>query len=137
LWPLLLGLGIGPRNTFDADACEALGWQGVDRARRLGAASVAIPLPDSHAGDLELGERIEALVAGAVRALAQVSAELRLCLVPQASEVGAAQKLLKDVALRRRPPSVAVRVAGRSGLRASVGPQGARGSSPESPKTIN
>jgi hypothetical protein len=133
---LLLGLGIGARNEFDAEACEALGWHCVDRARRLGAGTVAVSLPDSQAGDLELGERIEALVSGAVRALADVSAELRLSLVPPVPELAAAQKLVKDIALRQLPTAVRLRLAGQQRLHPTAIPPGARGSSATSPQTI-
>jgi len=134
--PLLLGLGIGARNTFDADACEALAWQGVDRARRLGARTVAFPLPDAQAGDLELGERIEALVSGAVRALANVSAEMRLSLVPAPSELAAAQRLVKEVAARPRAGGVGLRLVGPPRLHPGVAPHGARGSAAGSPQSI-
>jgi len=132
----LLGLGIGVRNRFDAEACEELGWQCVDRTRRLGAKTVALSLPDSQAGDLELGERIEALVAGAVRALTEASVELRLRLVPALSEVAAAQKLVKELTLRRVPSSVGVRIAVQPRSLPTAGPHGALGSSARSPQTI-
>jgi len=135
--PLLVGLGLGSRNTFDAGACEALGREAVTRAWRLGAKSVALPLPDPHAGDLELSERIDALVTGAIGALVGLSGDLRLRLVPPPAEAARAQKAIAALAPRRRPPSVALRLEGLpapGGARSS--PQGAQGSSPERPQLI-
>ena len=126
--PLVIGLGIGARNLFDVDRCEALGCEAVDRARRLGARTVALPLPDPEAGDLDLSERIEALVTGALRALADVSVELRLRLVPPASEAARAQKLVRQLELRRRPPSVSLHLGGAPTRVREVDPHGVAGS---------
>lgn len=134
--PLLIGLGIGPRNTFDVAACEELGRDAVTRAQRLGARTVALPLPDPHAGDLPLRERIEALVTGAVRALAELSVELRLRLVPPLAEVARAQKAVADLLAKPRPPSVGLFLATDAGPRGARSPLGARGSSAERPQLI-
>ena len=134
--PLLIGLGLGRRNTFDVDACEALGREAVARAQRLGARTVALPLPDPHAGDLELRERIDALVTGAVRALAELSVDLRLRLVPPLAEVARAQKALANLTPKHRPPTVALRLAGDAVPRSGRSPLGAKGSSTEPPQLI-
>ena len=60
--PLAIGLGLGARNAFDAEACIALGADAARRALYLGARTLALPLPDPHVGDLELSDRIDALV---------------------------------------------------------------------------
>jgi hypothetical protein len=134
--PLLIGLGLGPRNTFDVDACEALGREAVTRAQRLGARTVALPLPDPHAGDLDLRERIDALVTGAVRALAELSVDLRLRLVPPLAEVAGAQKAMANLLAKPRPPSVGLFLAGDAAPRSARSPLGARGSSTERPQLI-
>jgi hypothetical protein len=134
--PLLVGLGLGSRSVFDADACEGLGHDAVERALRLRAKTVALPLADPRAGDLDLQEHLEALVRGAVRALADASIDLRLRLVPAASEVARAQQALAGLARNRRPAAVALRL---EGLPASAGartPQGVLGSSVEWPQLI-
>ena len=134
--PLLIGLGLGSRDTFDADACEALGREAVTRAQRLGAGTVALPLPDPHAGDLELRERIDALVTGAVAALAELSVDLRLRLVPPLAEVARAQKVVANLMPKRRPPSVELFLPGDAAPRSPRFPQGAKGSSAERPQLI-
>lgn len=110
--PLLIGLGLGARNAFDGEACEALGADAARRALDLGAHSLALPLPDPHAGDLELPERIDALVAGALVAIAERGGELRLRLVPPAAEVGRARQAVAALASRSCPPSVQLQVDG-------------------------
>jgi hypothetical protein len=134
--PLLIGLGLGPRNTFDIEACEALGREAVTRAQRLGAGTLALPLPDPHAGDLPLRERIEALVTGAVRALAELSVDLRLRLVPPLAEVARAQKAMANLLTKPRPPSVGLLLAGDAAPRSARSPLGERGSSTERPQLI-
>jgi hypothetical protein len=122
--PLLIGLGLGPRNRFDAEACEALGRDAADRARRLGVNSLALPLPDSQAGDLELVERIEALVSGAVAALADVSAQLLLRLVSDLADVAQVQALWSEM-VPQSSPSVAVHFGRAAPTGHASGPQGA------------
>jgi hypothetical protein len=134
--PLLIGLGLGPRNTFDVDACEALGREAVTRAQRLGARTVALPLPDPHAGDLPLRERIDALVTGAVRALAELSVDLRLRLVPPLAEVARAQKAVANLTPKYRPPAVALRLVGDAMPGSARSPLGAKGSSTERPQLV-
>ena len=135
--PLLLGLGLGPRNAFDADACEALGREAAVRVHRLKARDLALPLPDPHAGDLELRERVEALVTGAIGAVAEVSADLRLLLVPPPAETGRTQKVVADLAKSQRSTSVALRLESVPAQGPAAGsPQGARGSSPDWPQII-
>jgi len=135
--PMLLGLGLGPRNVFDSDACEALGREAAVRVQRLKARALALPLPDPHAGDLELRERVEALVTGAIDAVAEASADLRLLLVPPASEIGRTQKAVAGLATSQRSASVTLRLEGvpAQGPAASS-PHGARGSSPDQPQLI-
>jgi hypothetical protein len=134
--PLLIALGLGSRNTFDLEACEALGREAARRAQRLGARTVALPLPDPQAGDLELRERVDALVTGAVRALAELSVDLRLRLVPPLAEVARAQKAVAKLASKHRPASVTLRLAGKAVPRSAGSPQGGEGSSTGRPQLI-
>ena len=97
---------------------------------------MALPLPDPHAGDLELRERIDALVTGAVRALADLSVDLRLRLVPPLAEVARAQKAVTDLLAKPRPPSVELFLAGDAAPRSARSPLGATGSSAERPQLI-
>jgi hypothetical protein len=135
--PLLIGLGLGARNAFDADACEALGAEAARRALALGARTLALPLPDPHAGDLELSERVAALVAGAVRAVADSGgAELRLLLVPPAAEVTRVRKAAAALVTRSCPPSVALRLEGLGRPGSEHLPHGAREPAPDHPQLI-
>jgi hypothetical protein len=97
---------------------------------------VALPLPDPHAGDLPLRERIDALVTGAVRALAELSVDLRLRLVPPLAEVAKAQKAVASLAPRYRPPAVALHLVGDATPRGARSPLGAKGSSTERPQLV-
>ncbi|MFQ5417556.1 MAG: M17 family peptidase N-terminal domain-containing protein [Myxococcota bacterium] len=133
--PLLIGLGLGSRDRFDAATCEALGRDAVDRGRRLGAKSLALPLPEVRAGGLELAESIEALVSGAVAALADLSTQLRLRLVPPLADVARAQALLSETA-PRSVASVVVRVSRAAVPRGVPAPQGAKPFSPIPRQTI-
>jgi hypothetical protein len=110
--PLTIGLGLGARNAFDAEACEALGTDATRRALQLGARSLALPLPDPHAGDLDLSDRIDALVAGAVVAVDAFGADLKLLLVPAQAEVARARQAAAGLVSKPRPASVALRLEG-------------------------
>jgi hypothetical protein len=123
--PLAIGLGLGARNAFDAEACEALGADAARRALDLGARTLALPLPDPHAGDLDLSDRIDALVAGAMAAIAELAADLTLLLVPPPAEVARARQAVAELASRPRPPSVALRLEGVDGTSEPPGPHGA------------
>jgi len=127
--PLAIGLGLGARNVFDAEACEALGADAARRALQLGARSLALPLPDPHAGDLELADRIDALVAGAVAAIDEIGADLKLLLVPPQAEIARARQAAAALASRPRPASVALRLEGIGRPTDRPGPHGASGSS--------
>jgi hypothetical protein len=120
--PRLIALGLGARNEFDWEACEALGAEAARRALDLGARSLALPLPDPHAGDLELPDRVEALVAGAMAVTADRGAELKLLLVPPAAEVARAREAAAAVAARPRSPAVALQLDGAT--RPAADPQG-------------
>ena len=110
--PLAIGLGLGARNAFDAEACEALGADAARRALGLGARTLALPLPDPHAGDLDLSDRIDALVAGAMVAIAELGADLTLLLVPPQAEVANARQVAAALASKPLPPSVALLLEG-------------------------
>jgi hypothetical protein len=67
-------------------------------------------LPDPHAGDLELSDRIDALVAGVMAAIAEFGADLKLLLVPSQAEVAAVRLAAAALASKPHPPSVALRL---------------------------
>jgi len=122
--PLAIGLGLGARNAFDAEACEALGADAARRALDLGARTLALPLPDAHAGVLDLSDRIDALVAGALAAVARLGADLKLLLVPHAAEVARARQAAAALASTPCPPSVALRLDGVGRASSRPGPHG-------------
>jgi hypothetical protein len=126
--PLAIGLGLGARNAFDAEACIALGADAARRALYLGARTLALPLPDPHAGDLELSDRIDALVAGAMAAVAELGVDLKLLLVPPQAEVAAARQAAAALASKPFPPSVSLRLDGVGRATDLPGPHGASGS---------
>ena len=121
-------LGLGARNAFDAEACIALGADAARRALYLGARTLALPLPDPHAGDLELSDRIDALVAGAMAAVAELGADLKLLLVPPQAEVAAARQAAAALASKPFPSSVALRLDGMGRATDLTGPHGASAS---------
>jgi hypothetical protein len=123
--PLAIGLGLGARNAFDAEACEALGADAARRALYLGARTLALPLPDPHAGDLDLSDRIDALVVGAMAAIADLAADLKLLLIPPPGEVARARQAAAALATKPRPASVALRVEGMGRTSDPHGPHGA------------
>ena len=125
--PLLVGLGLGPCNRFDTDACEALGREAVDRARRLSARTVALPLPDPHAGDLDLRERVDAILCGAIGALVDLSVDIRLRLVAPPAEAKRAQQVLTSLAPKHRSSSVTLRLEAQPARGSTRSPQGASG----------
>ena len=134
--PLVIGLGLGARAGFDASACSELGAEAARRAVQLGAATLALPLPDPRAGDLELGERVELLVVGALRALTGSNATLRLLLVPTASEVARAGQTLAALAKRQRATTVELTLEGVNHSRSADLPHGVREPSLERPQLI-
>lgn len=123
--PLAIGLGLGARNAFDAEACEALGADATRRALYVGARTLAIPLPDPHAGDLELSDRVDALVSGAMAVIAELGADLTLLLVPPQAEVARARQAVAALASKPRPPSVALRLEGTGRATDLSAPHGA------------
>jgi hypothetical protein len=126
--PLLVGLGLGRRNRFDADACEALG--------REAARTVALPLPDPHAGDLDLRERVDAFLCGAIGALADLSVDVRLRLVAPPAEATRAQQVLTGLAPKHRSSSVTLRLKAQPAPGSTRSPQGASSSSTGRPQLI-
>jgi len=75
-------------------------------------------------------------VSGAVRALAELSVDLRLRLVPPLAEVARAQKAVANLLAQPRPPSVGLFLDGDAAPRSPRSPLGARGSSAERPQLI-
>ena len=114
----VVGLGDGYSVRVEHDESVAGheregGPRGVERrALDLGARTLALPLPDPHAGDLDLSDRIDALVAGAMAAIAELAADLTLLLVPPPAEVARARQAVAELASKPHPPSVALRLEG-------------------------
>ncbi len=113
--PVVMGLGMGPRERFDAARCGDLAAEAVTRARGLGAKALALPFGEfageaPRADDLQEGARH--LVAGAARAMEGARGRLRLCVVP--SDATAAEAL-RGVQPEALPPGLALELpsAGR------------------------
>lgn len=106
--PLLVAIGLGSRNGFDSRDWEATTRDAVDRALKLGASTVALPLCEAEVGDLVLCQRAEALVRGARRALADRGGELLLRVVPPGPETRGAAEALRRACPLGLPESVAL-----------------------------
>jgi hypothetical protein len=133
--PRLLGLGLGARNRFDGDGCFALGREALARGLGLRVASIALQLPDPAAGDLDMRERLEALVNGAAAGLAGSDAAMCLNLVPGAAELPAARSSLPEISVRA-PAGVAVQLFRAAAVKRTPVPLGAAGFSPGGAQTI-
>ncbi|MEE8508560.1 MAG: M17 family peptidase N-terminal domain-containing protein [Myxococcota bacterium] len=106
--PLLVAIGLGSRNGFDSRDWEATARDAVDRALKLGASTVALPLCEADVDDPALCQRAEALVRGAHRALADRGGELRLRVVPPGPETRRAAEALRRACPRGLADSVAL-----------------------------
>ncbi len=106
--PLLVAIGLGSRKGFDNRDWEATVWDAVDRALKLGASTVALPLCEAELDDLALFQRAEALVRGARRALADRGGELHLRVVPPGPETHRAAEALRKACPPGLPESVAL-----------------------------
>jgi hypothetical protein len=112
--PMLVALGAGARDGFDEAAWCGLARDVVERSLRLGAHSVALPLPPAEGG-LGLRPRLEGMVREAAAALAEIpetsGAELRLRVVSARDEVVRSAELLRNLRPRGLPESVTLRVS--------------------------
>lgn len=108
--PLLVALGLGPREAFSAHYWEAVTEDAIARGLRLGAVAIALPLPDGEFGDFALLQRAEALVAGAARALEGRSDELCLRVVAGRGQAARVEEAVRSAHPRGLPASVAIRL---------------------------
>jgi hypothetical protein len=106
--PLLVALGLGPREAFQVGTWEAVAADAVERGLKLGAAAIALPLPDGEFGDFALLQRVEALVTGAARALEGHSGELCLRMVAGRGEAARVAEAMRSARPRGLPASVAL-----------------------------
>ena len=110
--PLLIALGLGPRDGFDARRWEATARDSLERCLKLGASAVSLPLCVAEVGDFALLEHAEALIAGAAQALADHRADVHLRVVPSRLEARRAAEALRSARPRGLPGSVTLRRAG-------------------------
>jgi hypothetical protein len=133
----LLALGLGPRDGFDAESCTAFGRDAVARALRLRVSTLALGMPSSRTGDLAASTLLEALLAGAIAALAEKSHDIRMCIVSPTGEVARTRKALAALIPRLRPAPVALQMEDLPILgRTRPSPQGEPGSSVQSRQSI-
>ncbi len=113
--PLLVAVGLGERAEFSSDDWEVTARDAVERGFHLGASVLALSVPDlgRNTSDYAVLQRVEALVAGAARALASLAsggAEMRLRLVAPRDQADRMGKALRNARPRGIPSSVAVRL---------------------------
>ncbi len=113
--PLLVAVGLGRREEFRSDDWEATARDTVERGLNLGASVLALPMPDlgRNTSDFAVLQRVEAVVAGAARALSspiRSGAEMRLRLVAPRDQAERMGKALRNARPRGIPSSVAVRL---------------------------
>jgi hypothetical protein len=108
--PLLVALGWGARDAFDADRCRRAARDGIERGLRLRAETIALGLPGPETLDLDL--RLGAVLAGAGQVPAPTGtsreAPVRLRLLAVADERAGVAEWLR--AARARPLPAGVRI---------------------------
>jgi hypothetical protein len=133
--PLLVALGLGPREAFPAHHWEAVAEDALERGLKLGAAAIALPLPDGEVGDFALLQRVEALVAGAARALAGRSDELCLWVVAGRGQAARVAEAVRSAHPRGLPASVELRLPAPPDRR-RVAARQPRGQGPTAPQLL-
>jgi hypothetical protein len=103
--PLLVALGWGARDVFDADRLREAARDGIERGLRLRAETIALGLPGPEA--LDLDDRLGAVLAGAGEVPAPTGtphdAMVRLRLLAIADERAAVADWLRATAVEDRP----------------------------------
>jgi len=130
--PLLIALGLGSRDGFDARCWEATARDALERSLKLGASAVTLPLCETEVGDFALLEHAEALIAGAARALADRGVDVYLRVVPSRLEARRAAEALRAARPRGLPGSVVLRRTGAA-LRPTESPRPRAGPDPHRP----
>lgn len=106
--PLLVAIGLGPRDGFGDRDWEAASRDAIDRVLKLGASVVALPLCEAETDDRVLDGRAQALLRGAGAALADAGGELQLRVVAPGPETRRAAEALRRTDARGFPASVAL-----------------------------
>ncbi len=106
----LLLLGLGSREDFDAEQLRAATHATLRRVLALGAASVALPAPGESDRSLPLSDCADAILAGALAALADRPTELHLRWVAPEGFAARVAEALEAAARRARRHPVAVRI---------------------------
>jgi len=108
--PLLVALGWGARDDFDADRCREAARDGIERGLRLRAETIALGLPGPET--LDLDERLAAVIAGAgdvpAPRGAQQEAAVRLRLLAIADERPAVADWLRAARARPLPAGLCI-----------------------------
>jgi len=129
--PRVVALGLGAREAFSLALAEALGRDAVGRAVDLGAASAVLALLEVGPGGASPGARIEALVCGAARAVAERDAEIHLRVLVRADELAEVREALRRVRPAGLPRPVALRLpAPARPAPSGAAPSGRRSSPP-------
>jgi leucyl aminopeptidase len=130
--PLLIALGLGSREGFDARCWGETAREALERSLKLGASVVTLPLWVAEAGDFALLEHAEALIAGAAQALADRDAEVHLRVVVSRPEARRAADALRGARPRGMPRAVVLRRVGPA-LRPPEAPVSRTGAGPRRP----
>jgi hypothetical protein len=122
--PLLLVLGAGWREHYDARACQALAQEATRRALALRVGSLALPFADTGGGSAAQELRAAALVAGAATAVgrAEEASQLQLRLLVPREEAVRAADLLRRARSGRLPPGVTLRLPAAAAPAAASSP---------------
>lgn len=108
--PILVALGLGRRPDFGAEVLEAAARDAASRSLTLRASNLALPLPGSESSAIPLRRRVDAVVNGAMAAVAELQSDLHLKLIAQASEVVPVTDALRAMQQPRSVPGVVLRV---------------------------
>lgn len=107
--PLLVALGLGRRSEFDEAAWTAAAEELVRRCLALRVTSVVLAPPET--AGLGLRQRLEGLVHGAARGLAERPGAVRVRLLASDDEAARVAELLRGLRPRQLPASVTLRLS--------------------------
>ncbi len=108
--PLLLVLGLGPREAGGAEAAADATRGAIARSLALGVSCLALPADELCPGISPLRSRVEAVALGAARAVAEQGAEVRLRWVAAPGDLARIGDALRRVQPRGLPARVALRL---------------------------
>ncbi len=121
--PLLLALGAGAREAFDANVCRAFARDAVERALGLRATDLALALPES---EWSLRERALAALTGASLALPAGGPDVSLALVPCRAESARLASVLAELRPDALPAAVSLEPPAERPRGRSRGPSSGR-----------